>query len=280
MVFNLKRSYQRPARSQLIVGLFLTIPFCTKGTAQVPSLADCTRARDQYTALNGKLLVAAKGADVLQPDGMKRGTSDLTGFITQVILARLQDSGEPSTIRSYLSCMQEGEYEHASERFTNTPQVEIIKPAQVSVAVSSLLIMRGGSGIPSTRPLIECFAQKGSAWNLVGQSGDEFDGHTFFTYPLHAPNQQESWYLLSGRTIGDTGGRLKLEVVSCSPDHFQKIWERDGFEWGDIQVDGGSVVLNYEKRDERGQIIRTEPNGPEHKRFTEYLRVTNKGLEL
>jgi len=244
--------------------------------AQVPSLAQCRIAREQFTALNDKLLLARGGAGANDTETMNAGTHERTNFITAVVLARLQDGAESGAIQSYLDCMQEGV--RPQDRDTNTPQVFISRTPRSSTAVASMLLMRGGSAIPSTRPFFQCFAQIHHTWTLLGQSGEELDGHTFFIHPLQSPVPGESWYLLSGTTFGDTGGRLHLEVVSCSASQYRRVWDRDGFLWGEVEMDRGAVIVTYEKRDAEGNVIRLDPNRPDRKRFTTVFRVTDKGL--
>lgn len=222
---------------------------------------------------------------------MKARTQDLEAYITRIMLARLSDSDDPDVIRSYLNCMQERDETLPPEWSTNTPQVFIAKTSRSLIAVTSMLIMRGGNGIPYTRPVVQCFSGSNRRWALIGGSGEEFDAHTFFIHQLKSPNAEESWYLLSGTAIGDTGGRLHLEVISCGTSKYRKVWDREGYLWGKVEVEPDSVVVSYEKQeDERtaeingdklgpGHIIEDDSADPAPKRFTETLRVTPNGLE-
>jgi len=97
--------------------------------------------------------------------------------------------------------------------------------------------------------------------------------------------------LLSGTAIGSTGGLLQLEVVSCSASKYRKVWDRDGFIWGEVEVNPDRVVVTYEKQedpqtaeangDKLGpeMIITDGSADPDPKLFSETLRVTPKGLE-
>jgi hypothetical protein len=157
-----------------------------------------------------------------------------------------------------------------------------------------MMIMRGGTAIPNTLALVQCFARIRGSWTLVPNGGDEreFDSHTLFINELQSPKLDEAWYLLSGRAIGDTGGRLRLEVVACGAKQMRTVWKRDEIIWGEIEVSARSTVsLTYEKQeDEHTAEINGDKLGPEMiiqdnttdegpKRFSETLRVTPNGLE-
>lgn len=270
--------------------LILILVSLTNGMAQIPALSECTLARQQFTQLNDRLLLSRDRRTENNPAAMKAGTQDLEGYITRILLSRLSDSGDPGVIRNYLDCMQSREETLPPEWATNTPQVFIDKTPGSWIAVSAMLILRGGEAIAYTRPVLQCFFGTNRKWTLVGGSGEEFDTHTFFIHPLKSPNPQERWFLLSGTAIGDTGGRLHLEVVSCSASKYRKVWDRDGFVWGKVDVQPTAVVLRYEKRADPdkplpadqwvgpGSIL-YEKGKDDPIEFSETLRVTRRGLE-
>lgn len=278
----------------LIFLIFLLLSLL-KANAQTPGPADCTQARDQYTRINDHLLIDRQAEADESPQASLNRTTDLTGFVTRIMLARLTDIRDPSSIRAYLACMQEREGERPWEETTNTPQIFLTTPGPVPLAVTSMMIMRGGVAIPNTLALVQCFARIRGNWTLVPNAGNqqEFDSHTLFINELRSPKPGESWYLLSGRNFGDTGGRLRMEVVACGARQMRTVWKRDGIVWGKIEVAGQRTVsLTYEKQeDERTAEINGDKLGPEHiieddsadpapKRFSETLHVTPNGLEL
>ena len=265
-----------------------------RASAQVPGPADCTQARDQYTRLNDHLIIDRQ-SDLDRPSHvLYKRTADLTNFISRILLARLSDVGEPSAIRAYLACMQEHEGERPWEDLTNTPQVFLATAGPLPLAVSSTMIMRGGTAIPNTKALVQCFVRISGSWILVQNVRDEedFDSHTLFINELRSPKVNESWYLLSGRAIGDTGGRLRLKVVACSAKQMRTVWKRDDILWGQIEVsDPSTVSLTYVKQeDPRTAEANGDKLGPEFlimddsanedpKRFSETLHLTPNGLE-
>jgi hypothetical protein len=155
-----------------------------------------------------------------------------------------------------------------------------------------MMIMRGGVAVPNTLALVQCFARIRGSWTLVSNAGNQFDSHTLFINELRSPSPDESWYLLSGRHVADTGGKLRMEVVACGAKEMRTVWKRDGIVWGKIEVtDQSTVSLTYSKQeDDRTAEINGDKLGPEHiieddsadpapKRFSETLRVTPNGLE-
>lgn len=278
--------------THVFFALLLAVLFSpAKGIAQVPALSDCTLAREQFAQINDHLLLSRDETAEEDPKAMKAGTQVLEAYIKRIMLARLADSGDPRVIQSYLGCMQEREETRPAEWSSNTPQVFITKTPRSSIAVSSMLIMRGGDAISYTRPVVQCFYRSNRKWTLIGGGGEEFDAHSFFIHPLNSPNPEESWYLLSGTAIGGTGGLLHLEVVSCSASKYRKVWDRDDFIWGEVKVNPDRVVVTYEKQEDPqiakangdklgpGMIIMDDSDDPDPKLFSETLRVTSNGLE-
>jgi hypothetical protein len=266
----------------------------TQANAQTPGPADCTQARDQYTRLNDHLLVDRQADSDRSPQVSSRRIRNLTGFITRIVLSRLTDTEDPNAIRAYLTCMQEEESERPWEDITDTPQFFLTTLGPIRLAVSAMMIMRGGVGVPSTLALVQCFARTQGSWTLVSNGNEQgFDSHALYIHELRSPKLGEAWYLLSGQALGDTGGRLRMEVVACGAKQMRTVWKRDGILWGEIEVaDQSTVSLTYEKQeDERtakmngdvlgpGMIIMGgPPDDPDPKRFSETLHVTADGLE-
>ena len=278
----------------LIIFILSVLASLLKANAQTPGPADCRQARDQYTLMNDHLLLDRQADSDRSANVSLKRTGDLTSFITRIMLARLTDIGDPSAIRAYLNCMQEEEGERPWEDITNTPQVFLTTSSSVPLAASAMMIMRGGVAIPNTLALVQCFARIRGSWTLVQNVSDEqeFDSHDLYIDELRSPKPDEVWYLLSGRALGDTGGRLRLEVVACGAKQMRTIWKRDEIVWGKIEVaDQSTVLLTYSKQEDPqaaeangdklgpGMIIMDDSADPDPKRFSETLRVTPNGLE-
>lgn len=282
-----------PTKSGIISILIMVFAAsCLNG--QIPDRSSCTLARDQFTAINDRLLRSNGHPGPIDDKAMSVGTDNLEAYVTKVVLGRLVDIGDSSAIRAYLMCMQQRDGVRPWDDLTDGPQVFVQVTQNPPLALSEFLVMRGGNAIPQTHPILQCFARNGTRWKQVGTFADaeKFDGRTLYVHPLASPIPGEEWYLVSGRTIGDTGGRLRVEVVSCSAEQFRTVWTRDEIFHGKIDdVQSGYVTLSYLKQGRPGDplpvyeqlgpefiIMNRDPN-PDPIRFTETLRVTKNGLE-
>jgi hypothetical protein len=212
----------------------------------------------------------------------------LSQLFAEVTVKKLNAGATGSEIIGYLGCITKGEdvsteMREAMTEFSNAPVVLIppaADPPQAIVATYPLIgyPADGKWAIAPSRPIVQCFAKNGRGWSFVGELGGDYARSTFSIYPLTSPVPGQTWSLLAGRAIGDTGGRLLLEVVVCDGKSFTKKWTRRDIEWGKIEsVDGNAVLLTYEKHlDEKGRVIHTEA-GPI--RYSEVLHVTPNGLE-
>jgi hypothetical protein len=218
-------------------------------------------------------------------------TADSLSQLVSVITAKMLNvRATASEITNYLDCVTRGEDITADMReglteLSNAPAVLVPNTAEPSQAIVATYPLIGYTtdkvwAIAPSRPIVQCFAKNGSQWSLIGELGGDYSNSTFSIYQLTSPMLGQTWSLLAGRHLGDTGGRLLLEVVVCDGKTFTKKWNRDGIRWGKVDVDGNLVTLSYEKRDEHGGII-TDGNkySPTNTRFTEVLHVTPKGLE-
>ncbi len=190
--------------------------------------------------------------------------------------------------------MQERDGEKPEDR-TNTPSVFVEgKNGNAPLALTAMLLMRGGSAIPQTRALVQCFANKDGHWAQVPSARDAeaYDGYTLFVHSLRSPVQDEVWYLLSGRVIGSSGGFFRLEVISCSKSRLKTVWTRDNIFHGQVEVESDAVTLRYNKQGDPSVpppdgeqygpefiIMDGDPADPTPVQFSERLRVTVKGLE-
>ncbi len=195
--------------------------------AEVPATGECTLARERYSTLNQPVLLEKKGVVTqITPEAMQKRTETITEFITRVILARLSDTKSPEAIRSYLECMQEGVNGAPSEDgVLSSPRVFIRELDKISVAVVSMTILRGANAIADTQDLVQTFVLRDGAWKQTGQSGQDYDANDFRFAQLHSPVPGELWFLLSGFHIGDTGARLRLEVLAVSNKDARTVWD-------------------------------------------------------
>jgi hypothetical protein len=210
--------------------------------------------------------------------------------MAEVTVKKLNAGATADTITDYLGCITDGSGYIPVEkrgtggdenRLTNAPVVYMPETASPPQAIAATYPVLGRAtdynwAIAPSRPLVQCFAKKDGQWSLIGEFGGEYESQFLSMYPLNSPVPGETWALLSGRHIGDTGGRLLLEVVACDGKTFTKKWSRDEIRWGKVDVSGSTVVLTYEKLDEKGRVVFSQEDPI---RYTEVLHVTPKGLE-
>jgi hypothetical protein len=276
---------QRGALPLDIAVLFLAmVAACPLANAQRNG---CTRDHQLYTGLNASLFYTGQRWDYSDAQRYQRvkknGTASLVEFLKTRIVAKLTSGQDAQEVASYLSCIQDDsdstlKGHHMSLRAfdpatTNTPRVFIEKTA-IPTAVSAVVVNRGGGTLPDTKPLVECFAKSEiGGWQSIGEVGKDFEGQTLFAYPLKSPFSSETWFLLSGRHFGDTGGRLLVEIWGCDGRKLEMKWKRSGMRWGEatVQGDGTLVSLSYEpaSSDRISHLVRR----------TEVFRVTEKGLQ-
>jgi hypothetical protein len=211
----------------------------------------------------------------------------LSQLFAEITIKKLNAGATVNEITDYLGCITRGndvspEMRETLAEFSNAPTVFIPQaadPPQTIVATYPLIgfSAEGKSAIAPSRPIVQCFVLNASRWSFVGELGGDYSMSTFSIYPLTSPVPGQTWSLLAGRRIGDTGGRLLLEVVSCDGKTFTKKWDRGGISWGKVEVEGNAVLLTYEQAvDEKGRVIHTEGDPI---RYSEVLHVTPKGLE-
>jgi hypothetical protein len=150
-------------------------------------------------------------------------------FIRKQILAEL-DSGKtaPGAIEALVRCLQSmPEYQNFRDE-TNTPAAYRTGSGP-SAFVIAYYLYRGGTAIPDTRPYLEAYTKAGShTWRWTGEVGATFEKSTFFVHQISAGIPEQDWFLLTGFEIGDTGTRLRVEVVSFDGETLKTIWETSG----------------------------------------------------
>ncbi len=126
-------------------------------------------------------------------------------------------AGKASTndLEALIRCLQAlPEYQSLRDE-TNTPAVFALGKSSSAFAAAYYLY-RGASAIPDTRPYFEVYVKKSKdTWESVGEAVASFGRSTFFAYRLSPPRvDDQSWFLMSGFQIGDTGTRLRLELIA------------------------------------------------------------------
>jgi hypothetical protein len=181
-------------------------------------------------------------------------------------------------ILSYVRCVQglplyQGEpiYE-GWESFIDAPKVYFLNTVDPNGMMLAYFIYRGPfpAGIPDTMPFVDSFAKRARKWELVGSMGEDFQSSTFHISPISSPLPKQSWFLLSGFHIGDTGTRLMLEIVSFDGQSSRSIWKISGLQKTILEENHGTyIVLSQYRGFENGHDIyehirwNVTPNGME-----------------
>jgi hypothetical protein len=222
--------------------------------------------------LNRRLIVTTTAeAIALTPERAEALTGTLHEFIDAEILSLLKDTSTlpAARIAAHLQCLQDQHEYRKCAYLTNTPVAFELpgKPATVAVA---FWIYRGGEAIPSLRPYLEVFARRKGTWAKVGETGANFISSTFKVDPLKSPRRGQHWFLLSGKVIGDTGSRLRLEIAAYDGRTVQTVWEKSGLRHTHIdRVSSDQMILKGDGTDAQGRYIE----------FTERYDVVPTGLK-
>jgi hypothetical protein len=93
-------------------------------------------------------------------------------------------------------------------------------------------------------------------WVKVGETGSDFASSTFFVRPIDSPVGNEHWFLLYGNTIGDTGVRLRMQIVSYNGATLRTVWQKAELVRTYVQqVRGNLVELTSTVNDAEGHEV-------------------------
>jgi len=190
----------------------------------------CEVNRKQYANITNKLLV---GWDKHNEDEVLAARKSLTieaaGFIRMNIVNSLNKSDrvDPQNIANQLQCWQNlKEYQNWHSL------IDLPKAFYVDVPYRTLVvayfIYRGPvpAGIPDTLPFVDFFRKLPQGWKYIDSVGEDFKASTFEIYPITSGLPNQTWFLLSGHTLGDTGAGLKLEIISFDGEHTKVLWQK------------------------------------------------------
>jgi hypothetical protein len=256
----------RLALASIIIAAVTSIGACGEEPA-------CGTDGAVYAAFNTPLIYRTDAAAVAYPPGKQATMTDkLHSYVDARIISLLesQPTPQPSKVVNYLTCVQSDvpEYQNWKDE-TNTPFAEELKREPSALAVS-FWIYRGGAGVPALRPYFEIFKKATTGWVQVAEAGSNFEASSFFVYPIQASRKGETWFLLAGNLIGDTGVRLHLEVVGYDGQSLHAIWDKGGMNRTRVdRVRDSYVILTGNGVDRKGHEIE----------FTERWDVVASGLK-
>ena len=183
------------------------------------------------------------------------------------------NSSAPSknSIKAALANLQ-GEMALPVDDMTNTPFAQRFQLAGIQSVAVGYVILQGGEAIPDTQAYLEFYDNSNGRWERRAEppTRTDFRGCTFFVSKIDSGVPGESWFVVWGMTIGDTGARLRLRLYEFDGATVRTVWKRDGLIGGIATVSKDSVTLEYDR-----EYRSTDPNNRAH----ETLHVSPNGLE-
>jgi hypothetical protein len=155
---------------------------------------------------------------------------------------------------------------------TDVPFAKFFELNGIKSLAVGYVILQGDDAIPDTRPYLEFYDRMNGSWEMKAEAPtrSDFRGCTFFVSQMHSPIPSESWFLVWGKTIGDTGSRLRIRLYAFDGNTVHAIWKRDDLTYGEITASPTSVDLEYDR-----EYKSTDPNNRVH----ETLHVSPNGLQ-
>jgi hypothetical protein len=229
------------------------------------------KARARYAQVNSRI----HGKSVSKAE-YEESTSQLRMAVAEQARAALGRSADAAQLSKAIADVQ-GDFAFSSwgPDTTNVPFAEGFRLLGKPGMAVGFVILRGGSSIPDTLPVLQFYAEEFGEWKLKAETDADFHGCTYMVSSLDSQVPGESWWLVWGQTIGDTGARRKIRLYSFDGNQIKTIWQRGELAAGRIKVleDRKTIViLHYWKagtleRPSPDPLVREEwyltPSGPE-----------------
>jgi hypothetical protein len=230
--------------------LAMTCALICPASAQVSVLAGAEErpARAKYEELNRRIHNAKEQPSEAEYEEI---TTQLRAIMTQRMNAFLSHSDDSDGLRKTIAGVQ-GEFALSTSDpgVTNTPFVERFQIFGQPGLTVAFVIVRGGSGIPDTLPVLQFYTKEWGEWKLRAETDTDFHGCTFMVSSLDSPVLGESWWLAWGQRYGDTGARRKVRLYAFDGETVKTVWQRDDLLAGSISVakDRKTIVLEYYRK--------------------------------
>ena len=201
--------------------------------------------RAQYEGLNDRIYSAKQHPAAAEHEEV---TSQLRTIVKDRIKALLSRSDNPEDLRKAIADVQ-GRLAFSSwgPDATNVPFAERFEIYGQPGLTVAFVIVRGGAAIPDTLPVLQFYTKEWGEWKLRAETDTDFHGCTFTVANLESPIPGQSWWLVWGQTIGDTGARRRVRLYSFDGESLKTLWARDGLSAGDISVgkDHRTILIDY-----------------------------------
>jgi len=149
---------------------------------------------------------------------------------------------------------------------TNTPFADLFSLNGDQCLAAAYAIMEGGEGIPDSQSFLDFYVKRSNESKLQAVTGSEFRSSTFFVSSIPAGLAGESWFLAWGVHIGNTRGKLSIRLYAFDGDKVRVVWKRDELPYGQVEISGSIVTLDYVKDLDRDvarthEVLHIAPDG-------------------
>jgi CheY-like chemotaxis protein len=231
----------------------------------------------EYEELNSRIYMntseAKSGKTILLREDTAQVVKRLKDLLRREVQRVLERGAGPEAVAQAVHALQ-GNYSPSKTREVgNTPFVHQSVTNQLQVVTVAVSIIRGNEGIPNPVLLLMFFVRAGGQWELVAETGEEFDGKSFYIKPLTSPANEE-WFLVYGQTFGSPGGYKDLVAYGFNGFGARIIARMLNIRSCNItKIDGDEVFVTYvDQRDAQWREfdlhLKVTPNG-----FTEISRA-------
>jgi hypothetical protein len=201
---------------------------------------------------------------------VERAVAQMRELMDQTIMQDV--TREEASSSSIARAMAQLQGDELNQYWEQPPFADLSNLNGTRTLVTAFAILSGGVAIPNVYPYIQFYSRATGAWEMHAGIGGDFWGTAFSISPIKSPVPSELWYLVWGKTVGDTGARLRLRLYGFDGFSVRTISRRDDLEGGTVKLSGDRVILEYNEPAPYG--------GPgSDKLITEILRPTANGLE-
>jgi hypothetical protein len=185
-----------------------------------------------------------------QKDQVAEVVAKLRGMVTERIESLLSTPNPiGTTIADSIRHLQSTSLETwGASEFTNTPFAEVFVLNRRQNLAVAYTILRGGVAIPDSEPYLDFYTENGGKWELKGTAATDLQSSSLFVRRLAGPFPEQSWYLVWGNRLGESGSRLNMRLYGFDGNSVRTIWQRDDLEGGTVEVTDNSVTLEYFKK--------------------------------
>jgi hypothetical protein len=235
--------------------------------------------REAYEKIDKRVLF--RGEKKLTPDFVfpsveerSAARKELRDIVTRVIQGTVSAKGatEESIVEAIVE-LQNYDFWERSPGEHGVPFTHFVTLRGIPIMTAAFPVLSGGTGIGDVSAHIQFYSKLGGSWNLIAETGKDFEDCVFYVAPLRSPVEGQAWYLAWGSVVGATHQRLKMRLYAFDGFSLRTVWSRDGLSGGQVKIENdGSVTLHYFLLPPKDQLIPPTE-------IIQRLRPTVRGLE-